>query len=159
MAIGSSDEPNDPALMTIGYQGTVLPSVVAALQRAGVNHLVDVRAIPQSRKPGFSKTLLGGTLAASGIRYTHLRGLGTPKPGREAARRGDLDALSLIFAAHMTSDPAQIDLAHAVAIAASDRACLLCFEADHRTCHRSIVARLICERTGQGVEHLAAEQV
>jgi uncharacterized protein (DUF488 family) len=143
-------------LLTIGYQGTVLADVIGCLKSAGVTRLLDVRAIPQSRKPGFSKTLLGGSLVAEGIGYSHLRGLGTPKPGREAARRGDVAGLRAIFAAHMRSDAAQADLARAIAIVREDgtKACLLCFEADHRTCHRSIVAGLICEATGQDVEHL-----
>lgn len=142
-------------LLTIGYEGTVLPAVIDRLQAAAVTHLLDVRAIPQSRKPGFSKTLLGATLEAGGIGYTHLRGLGTPKPGREAARRGDDTTLQAIFAAHMATEAAQADLARARTIAVTGRICLLCFEADHTHCHRSIVARLICEVTGQQTEHLA----
>ncbi len=147
----------EPELLTIGYEGTVLGDVIDTLHAAAVTHLVDVRAIAQSRKPGFSKRLLGGSLAASGIRYTHLRGLGTPKPGREAARRGDAATMHAVFNAHMETLEAQTDLACAVAIAAADRVCLLCFEADHRLCHRSIVAALICERTGQAVQHLAVK--
>ena len=143
-----------PGLATIGYEGTVLPAVVDRLQAAAVTHLIDVRAIPQSRKPGFSKTLLGATLEAGGIRYTHLRGLGTPKPGRQAARRGDIATLQAVFAGHLRTEIAQADLARAIDFARTDRVCLLCFEADHRTCHRSIVAALICEQTGQDIEHL-----
>ena len=144
-------------LFTIGYERTTLPHVLAALVASGITDLVDIRAIPQSRKPGFSKTLLGGTAEAAGLRYTHLRGLGTPKPGREAARRGHDAALEAIFGAHMASDAAQADLARARAIAAGGRACLLCFERDHTHCHRAIVARLVCETTHQAVTHLAAE--
>ena len=40
----------------------------------------------QRRKPAPLK-LLAGTMAGAGLRYTHLRGLGTPKPGRDAARK------------------------------------------------------------------------
>jgi uncharacterized protein (DUF488 family) len=137
----------------------VLGHVLAALRDAGVEHLVDVRAVPQSRKAGFSKRLLAASVEAAGMRYTHLRGLGTPKAGREAVRHGEVARMHAIYAAHMQSDEAQIDLAHAVAIAREERACLLCFERDHRTCHRDIVAGLIRERTGQAVRHLVAEGV
>jgi uncharacterized protein (DUF488 family) len=145
-----------PDILTIGYEATVIGHVVDALKQAGATHLVDVRAIPQSRKPGFSKNLLAGTMAEAGLRYTHLRGLGTPKPGRDAARKGDLATLHRVFTAHMQTLEAQADLARATAIAAEDRTCLLCFERDHTHCHRSIVARLICEATGQNITHLAA---
>lgn len=140
-------------LYTIGYEGTTVDAVVAALRLADVQHLLDVRAVPQSRKPGFSKRLLGGTLAASGIEYTHLRGLGTPKAGRDAVRHGDVAAMRRIFMAHMETPEAQFDLARAGEIARGRRVCLLCFERDHAHCHRSIVAGLL----GPPVRHLVAD--
>ena len=146
-------------LLTIGYEGSVLANVLAALREAGVEHLVDVRAVPQSRKAGFSRRVLAASVEAAGMRYTHLRGLGTPKAGREAVRHGDVARMHEIYDAHLRSDAAQADLAHAVAIAREDRACLLCFERDHTTCHRDIVAGLIGARTGQAVRHLVAEGV
>ncbi len=148
-----------PELLSIGYEGSVLGHVLAALRDAGVEHLVDVRAVPQSRKAGFSKRLLAASVEAAGMRYTHLRGLGTPKAGRDAVRHGDVARMHAIYAAHMRSDEAQADLAHAVAIAREERACLLCFERDHTRCHRDIVAGLIRERTGQAVRHLVADAV
>jgi uncharacterized protein (DUF488 family) len=150
---------SQPEILTIGYEGTVIDRVVDTLKQAGATHLLDVRAVPQSRKPGFSKWLLAATMAEAGLRYTHLRGLGTPKPGRDAARKGDLDALRRIFGAHMETLEAQADLARAIAIATEDRACLLCFERDHTHCHRSIVAGLICAASGQGVVHLRADAI
>ncbi len=139
-------------LSTIGYEGTTVDAVVAALLGAGVQHLLDVRAVPQSRKPGFSKRLLGGTAQAAGLRYTHLRGLGTPKAGRDAVRHGDVAAMRRIFSAHLATPEAQLDLARARDIAAGERVCLLCFERDHTHCHRSIVADLI----GSPARHLTA---
>jgi uncharacterized protein (DUF488 family) len=145
-----------PPLATIGYEGTTIDRVITALREAGVTHLVDVRAVPQSRKPGFSKNLLAGTLAEAGIAYTHLRGLGTPKPGRDAARRGDTATMHRIFTAHMQNPEAQHDLARAAAIARAERACLLCFERDHMQCHRTLVADMLGLMP---VRHLLAEAV
>jgi uncharacterized protein (DUF488 family) len=132
-----------PDLFTIGYEGSAVDDVVAALRQAGVAHLLDVRAVPQSRKPGFSKRLLGGTLEAAGIRYTHLRGLGTPKAGRDAVRHGDVAAMHRIFRAHMQEPQAQVDLARAAELAGNEPCCLLCFERDHTHCHRQIVADML----------------
>lgn len=148
-----------PGLLTIGYEGTTLDRVLSALRDANVTHLVDIRAVPQSRKPGFSKRLLAASVEAAGMRYTHLRGLGTPKAGRDAVRRGEVARMHAIFAAHMQTHEAEADLAHAIAIAEGERACLLCFERDHTHCHRDIVAGLIRAHTGQSVTHLAAEAV
>jgi uncharacterized protein (DUF488 family) len=113
-----------------------------------------VRAVPMSRKPGFSKRLLGGSAEARGIRYVHLQPLGTPKPGREAARAGRASEMERIFAAHMQTPPAQEALAAARGIVQSAPTCLLCFERDPHFCHRRIVAEMISAETKQKVEHL-----
>ncbi len=134
-------------LFTIGYEGSIVDEVVASLRAAGVTHLLDIRAVPQSRKPGFSKRLLSGTLEAAGIHYTHLKGLGTPKAGRDAVRHGDVGAMHRIFRAHMQEPEAQMDLARAADIAAHAPACLLCFERDHTHCHRQIVADMLGMKT------------
>ena len=75
-------------LATIGYERAPLSKVVEALQAAGVEALIDVRAVAASRRAGFSKGVLSATVEAAGIDYLHLRDLGTPKPGRMAARAG-----------------------------------------------------------------------
>ena len=142
-----------PPLLTIGYEGTTVDRVVAALREAGVAELLDIRAVPQSRKPGFSKRLLSATLADAGIGYTHLRALGTPKPGRDAVRHGDIAAMHRIFRAHMEQPDAQFELRQASAAAASAPCCLLCFERDHTECHRAIVAEMI----GGPVRHLVPD--
>lgn len=132
-----------PDLFTIGYEQSTQDAVIAALRAAGVTHLLDVRAVPQSRKPGFSKTLLGASLEAAGIRYTHLRGLGTPKAGRDAVRHGHPEVMHRIYRAHMAEPAAQADLARAAAFAAEAPVCLLCFERDPAHCHRTLVAEML----------------
>ena len=144
-----------PPLATIGYEATTVERVVTALLAAGVARLIDVRAVPLSRKPGFSKRQLAAALHEAGIGYINLRGLGTPKSGRIAARRGDFAAMRGIFAEHMRTDTARADLAHAIAIADEAPSCLLCFEADAAHCHRLLVAEAM--RPG-ALRHLRAVQ-
>lgn len=141
-------------LYTIGYETSTLPDLISRLRVAGVETVVDVRAVAASRKAGFSKTVLRESLAAEGIAYEHLRSLGTPKPGREAARKGRIAEMEAIFAAHMETGEARHGLARAAAIATERKAALLCFEACASGCHRRIVAGMICEETGMAVEHL-----
>ncbi len=85
-------------LFTIGYEQTPAKSVLDELEAAGVKLLVDVRAVASSRRPGFSKNQLAAGLDERGISYLHLRGLGTPKSGREAARSGNFVVLHKIYA-------------------------------------------------------------
>ncbi|OJW25560.1 MAG: hypothetical protein BGO51_00855 [Rhodospirillales bacterium 69-11] len=143
-------------ILTIGYEGCTIDGVVAALRDAGTELLIDVRAVPQSRKPGFSKRQLAAGLDEAGIRYVHLVGLGTPKPGRDAARAGKTDRMEAIFREHMTSDRAQADLAQARGLARTARVCLLCFERDPAQCHRRLVAEMVQAETGQDILHLHA---
>src|SRR3954453_21108705 len=77
-------------LTTIGYEAAELDDFVATLLAAGITRLIDVRELPISRRRGFAKRALSEALADAGIVYVHLRGLGDPKEGREAARVGDL---------------------------------------------------------------------
>jgi uncharacterized protein (DUF488 family) len=145
-----------PPLHTIGYEGTTIDAVLAELQNSGVTLLLDVRAVAASRKPGFSKRQLAAGLDAVGIGYVHLQGLGTPKPGRDAVRAGHPERMVPIFMAHMQGDRAQAELAQAAAFAREARTCLLCFERDHMTCHRRLVAEMITVITDQAVAHLTA---
>ena len=119
---------------------------------------MDVRAVTSSRKPGFSRRQLEAAALEAGLHYTHLRALGTPKPGRDAARRGDAATMHRIFDAHMQAPEPQADLARAAAISREAPTCLLCFERDHLMCHRDILAGLICAGSGARVTHLLARR-
>ncbi len=141
-------------LLTIGYEGCTVADVMDELARANVRLLIDVRAVPQSRKPGFSKRQLAAELDARGIGYVHLQALGTPKPGRDAARAGHPEVMARIFAAHMSGDRPQAALAEARGLAPGTSACLLCFERDPAQCHRRLVAEMIAAETGQTIVHL-----
>ena len=93
---------------------------------ARVSLLIDVRAVPQSRKPGFSKRQLAAGLDEQGIAYVHLQGLGTPKPGRDAVRAGHPERMEPIFREHMRSDRAQAELAQAKQLARASGAPACC---------------------------------
>src|SRR3569833_4765664 len=101
-------------LSTIGYEAATQAAVIDKLKQAGVEVLVDVRAVAASRRAGFSKTLLAASLAEAGIDYRHLRQLGTPKPGRDAARHGRIDEMHAIYEEHQTEPAAQLQLAEAI---------------------------------------------
>ena len=141
-------------LATIGYERATLGDVIGRLKAAEVDVVIDVRAVASSRRAGFSKTLLAASLAEAGVDYVHLRALGTPKAGRQAARAGRTDEMHRIYEAHLDEPEAQLALNEAVGVAAARKAALLCFEADARDCHRAIVASLIRERIGCTVEDL-----
>lgn len=141
-------------LATIGYESAPQARVIETLKAAGVEVLIDVRAVAASRRAGFSKGLLSASLEDAGIAYVHLRELGTPKEGRMAARRGKTAEMREIFEAHMAEPGARLQLAQAIEIAKARKAALLCYEADHRGCHRSIVVEHMLEAADFTVENL-----
>lgn len=135
-------------LATIGYEAETQAAVIDKLKRAGVEVVVDVRAVAASRRAGFSKTVLAASLAEAGIDYVHLRDLGTPKPGRDAAHHGRIAEMHRIYEDHLQEPAAQLQLAQATEIARDRKAALLCYEADAAGCHRRIVANRICSAIG-----------
>jgi uncharacterized protein (DUF488 family) len=131
-------------LATIGYEDTTVPRFLETLQGAGLDLLVDVRAVASSRRPGFAKTRLAANVATIGMEYLHLRGLGTPADGRAAARAGRYDELRAIYLEHLQTPETQEELETLAGLVRSGRrVCLLCFEADPAHCHRTLVVEAL----------------
>ena len=129
--------PGPDRVFTIGYEGATQPELIAALQVAGVTRVIDVRAVPLSRKPGFSKNILAAGLKEAGIDYVHLKALGTPPAGREAARKGRHEEMERIYALQLETPEAAIQAAQLVDLAREAPSALLCFERDPGHCHRT----------------------
>jgi len=135
-------------IFTIGYEGTTMEAFLATLRDAGVEQVIDVRALPLSRRPGFSKNILAATLKDSGIGYVHLKALGTPKPGRDAAKKGDWRTMEKIYAGQLEMPEAQAQAAQLRDLAAERASAVLCFEHNPKHCHRTMLLR----EEGEGFE-------
>ena len=132
-------------LFTIGYEGATVGEFLGALQEAGVERVIDVRAVPNSRRPGFSKTPLRNALAEIGIDYVHLRALGTPAAGREAARAGRKTELEEIYAGQLETPQAMAEGAQMLDLASEKPSALLCYERDPACCHRTLLWQSLAE--------------
>jgi uncharacterized protein (DUF488 family) len=141
-------------LSTIGYEGKTVDEFLAELGDAGVELVIDVRAVAASRRPGFSKTAMAGALKERGIDYLHLRALGTPKAGREAARKGRIAEMHAIFEGQLETPEAELAMEQADAAARERHSALLCFEADAGGCHRALVAERLAARSGFSIVDL-----
>ncbi|TBH59776.1 DUF488 domain-containing protein [Rhizobium leguminosarum] len=124
---------------TIGYEGTDIERFVETLTAVGVEAVADVRAVPLSRKKGFSKNSLRSYLESAGIKYLAMQELGDPKEGREAAKAGDYDRFRTIYSAHIDGPESAAAIEKLATASEEQTVCLLCFERDPRTCHRFIV--------------------
>lgn len=144
-------------IWTIGYERVGAPDFIAALKKAKIKSLIDVRDVANSRRAGFSKKALAAALDEAGIVYVHMKPLGTPKAGREAARKGDVKTMQRIFEARLAEPESQLALAEAAEIAKRGRACLMCLEHDWRACHRAMVAARLDAEFGLKPTHLSPE--
>lgn len=135
-------------IYTIGYEATTMAEFLAALTKAGVQRVIDVRALPLSRRPGFSKSSLAASLREAGIDYVHLKQLGTPKRGRDAAKKGDVATLREVYDVQLGLPEAQAQVAQMRALAAEKPSALLCYERDPCHCHRT----LLLEAEAEGAE-------
>lgn len=133
-------------IFTIGYEGATVAEFISALQNAGVERVIDVRALPNSRRPGFSKTPLRNALAEAGIDYVHLRALGTPVEGRAAARAGRIEDLQRIYAGQLELPEAMAAGAQMVELAKERPSALLCYEREPSGCHRSLLLQEVGTR-------------
>jgi len=132
-------------IFTIGYEGATMGEFLAALRAAQVERVIDVRALPLSRRPGFSKTALQGALEDSGIEYVHLKALGTPSEGRNAARAGRHSEMARIYAGQLELPEAMAQSAQMLDLAAEKPSALLCLEREPEHCHRTLLLKAVAD--------------
>jgi uncharacterized protein (DUF488 family) len=126
-------------IFTIGYEGATVSEFLAALQTAGIERVIDVRALPLSRRPGFSKSPLRAALEDAGIEYVHLKALGTPAEGRTAARAGRHEDLKRIYAGQLELPEAMAQSAQMLELALEKPTALMCMEREPAHCHRTLL--------------------
>ena len=131
---------------TIGYERLLPPELVAELQAAGVERLIDVRHRPQSRRPGMSKTRLAQTLGEHGIAYEHRKALGTPPDIRWLFKHGRVAEGAPAFREHVERTAAPELDRLAAELERGPRTALLCLEADPAVCHRRVVTEALRAR-------------
>lgn len=141
-------------VFTVGYEGFSIDNFLAQLKRLGIDTLVDVRQLPLSRKKGFSKRVLAKALAANGVKYQHIRELGCPKPIRDQYRQdGDWASYVKSYNAYLEHQQTET-LADLAVKAGQERCALMCFEADYRLCHRTLIADKLVASHGFVTTHL-----
>ena len=130
-------------IFTIGYEGSTVPEFITTLEKAGVERVIDIRALPLSRRPGFSKSPLKAGLEEAGIEYVHLKALGTPSEGRTAARAGRYAEMERIYAGQLELPEAIAQSAQMLDLAREKPSALMCMEREPAHCHRTLLLRAV----------------
>lgn len=152
--MGTNEQVGKTKVFTIGYEGMVLDDFVQCLRFAGVSLLIDVRDVPLSRKPGFSKKALAAYLQSKGVDYLHIQALGCPKPIRNQYKLDhDWMRYTRDFLAYLRQHRTK-ELEHLAELASQTPSALMCFEANAAQCHRSLVTYLMAQARPIAVEHL-----
>lgn len=121
-------------IYSVGYEGLTVAGLVERLQQNRIEELVDVRANPYSRRPGFSKKRLAGSLEAAGIAYRH-----EPLLGNAFRDVEDFAAAMALMRDHLAGGEPAAAVDRLVALADGRRIAVLCLETDQRRCHRQVV--------------------
>ena len=128
-------------IYSVGYEGLTVAGLVERLQQSRVEELVDVRANPFSRRPGFSKKKLSESLTAAGIAYRH-----EPLLGNAFRDVDDFDAAMMLMRDHLAGGEPAEAVARLVSLADGRRIAVLCLENDQRRCHRQVVLEAALSR-------------
>lgn len=142
-------------VFTIGYEGLDIDAFMSLLAEHNIDTIVDVRELPLSRKPGFSKKALANVLNLSGREYIHMVDLGCPKSVRDRYREdGNWKRYTVGFMKYLKTQGDAI--AELSTLVASANCALLCYEADSNFCHRSMVANAVKDYCDARVTHIKA---
>ncbi|MGD1155888.1 MAG: DUF488 domain-containing protein [Terriglobia bacterium] len=144
-------------VLTVGHSTRPLETFLELLKAHDVRRLVDVRTVPCSRhNPQFNKESLPESLAAVGIKYVHLPGLGGLRhPRRDSPNTGWRNTGFRGFADYMQTPEFEKNLEELLDLARRQRLAIMCAEAVPWRCHRSLIANALAVR-GIQVEHIAS---
>ncbi len=132
-----------PTIFTIGYEQATQAAVLSALCEARVEVVADIRYLPLSRRPWFSKSPLRAAVEEAGMAYRHFRYVGTPPEGRAAARRGDRETLRRVYPGQLELPEAMAHMAELRQLALEKRLCLLCYCRQADNCHRALLIEIL----------------
>ena len=143
---------------TIGHSTRPAQEVIALLQEAGVDQLVDVRTVPRSRfNPQFNTDAFPATLAAAGIGYRHMPALGglrhRPKGAPPSPNGLWRNEAFQAYADYALSPPFHAALDDLRILTREHVCAVMCAEAVWWRCHRRIVADYLLA-SGETVRHI-----
>lgn len=140
------------SVFTVGYQEKSISEFLEKLKKNNISVLIDIREIPASRSKGFSKNQLNDALNGIGIKYIHVKELGSPKKIREKLHNdNDYNYFMVEYKKHLEG---KLDILMELYrdTITTELSCLMCMERLPSYCHRKIVAEKIKEIDGNGLQ-------
>jgi uncharacterized protein (DUF488 family) len=139
------------SVFTAGYESRDINEFIGQLQEHNIQTVIDVREIPASRKPGFSKKRFIEYLNSANIKYLHVKELGSPKTLRHKLYKDkNYNYFIKKYKKHLSTQLDTVKTLYSEVII-NEVSCLVCFEKNASQCHRNIVADKIKEIDGNGL--------
>ena len=139
------------SVFTIGHSTRTLDEFIGLLRESSIELLVDVRAIPFSRRmPQFSRDALAASLEEEGIRYAHMPALGGRRRKQKNAPPSPhtywrIDAFRA-YADYAATPEFGGAISELIEMANARRCTIMCAEAVWWRCHRRIVTDYVLAR-------------
>jgi uncharacterized protein (DUF488 family) len=133
-----------PMIFTIGYEGETIDSFLYKLISNNVTAVIDIRNNPLSMKFGFSKKSFKDYVEKTGMKYFHIPELGIPSAMRKGL--GQKISYKRLFENYENRLLPELNEAKDYLLKLINkysRVALVCFEADHHYCHRSILLQYL----------------
>lgn len=147
-------------LLTVGHGTLDRPALTSLLTGFAVDHIVDVRRFPGSRRnPDVKREALADWLPAAGISYRWEQRLGGRRHLRKAEDAASPDTWWRVdafraYAGYTRSDEFGEGLADLLAEASQARVAVMCSETVWWRCHRRLIADVVTLTAGVPVHHL-----
>jgi uncharacterized protein (DUF488 family) len=144
---------------TIGHSTHSADAFVNLLRAHAIERLVDIRTVPRSRRnPQFNRDELPGTLAAAGIAYLHIPGLGgLRRPLRDSQNTAWRNDSFRGYADYMQTAEFSRSLEELILTSERQRVSIMCAEALPWQCHRSLVSDALVAQ-GVAVLHIFSDR-
>jgi uncharacterized protein (DUF488 family) len=142
-------------IYTIGHSVHPQEWLLDTLKSFSVSVLADVRTIPKSRhNPQWAREAIEPAAERAGLLYTHIPSLGgLRKPRPDSINTAWRNASFRGYADHMQTDAFRAGLDALCVLAERGSVAIMCAEAVHWRCHRSLVADALLAR-GLEVQHI-----
>ena len=136
------------AIFTIGHSALSIGDFIDRLRAYGIEQVADIRTIPRSRhNPQFNDSTLASSLAAEGIAYVAMPGLGGLRhPQRDSPNGGWRNKSFRGYADYMQTDEFAANVDAVIELGRGKPCALMCAEAVPWRCHRSLVADALVVR-------------
>jgi uncharacterized protein (DUF488 family) len=148
----------DTTIFTVGHSTHPIDEFIGILKAHGIKKLIDVRTVPKSRhNPQFNADELAGSVRASGITYRRMASLGglrhTTKESPNGAWR---NASFRGYADYMQTEEFSDAVAQLLEHGRTNNAAIMCAEAVHWRCHRSLIGDALLVRDATVLDIMTA---